>query len=104
MESMERMERRRVLAGLAAAPALLTLHATSTSALASAVGLGASPAGDGPRHFPWPLIQPGSRITWPAGAVALVADGKTRRRPRRPDPRFRPAGRPGPARVPDRLP
>ena len=74
MDSMERMERRRVLAGLAAAPALLTLHATSASALASTAGT--SPA-DGARYFPWPLLQPGSTIDWPTGAVAFTADRQT---------------------------
>lgn len=70
---MESMERRDVLAGLAAAPALLTFHTTSASATVAD-----SPSTGGPRYFPWPLIKPGSKITWPAGAVALSADGTSR--------------------------
>lgn len=75
---MEPMERRRVLAGLAATPALLTLHATSASAVGSAVGLGTPLLDGSASYFPWPLLQPGSVITWPARAVAFADDGKTR--------------------------
>ena len=68
------LQRRNVLAGIAAAPALLALHTTG----ASAVGSSTTPASPGTRHFPWPLIRPGSTITWPAGVVAVASDGASR--------------------------
>ena len=77
---MEPVKRRNVLAGLAATPALIALHATNASALAPAAGSGGPPPdGGGTRYFPWPTVEPGSTVDWPAGAVALEADGATRR-------------------------
>jgi hypothetical protein len=91
--SFPEMNRRALLAGLAAAPALLAVGAfTSTLSPASAPAVPDLTAAVGPatdtlvrggiRRFYPPLLAPGARLVLPAGIQAVTVEGYFENRPR----------------------